>query len=550
MGSYSIQIHNTTVQWSESIVQKKLDDLAKVKDTRTCWLKSDLELSQSIWGDHVLWTALVKNSLWSREWLYGINLDTSRSILVQLNNQIDQDKPLKKICIQAINTFNSIAPNHAIAIIPEITPLSMLQVKAINSIPSKTTKALMTHFDSCWNYSSKKFERVHFNESLCIEQLNKHNAQFKPNYNPEIEFGYIEKKDLPGKSKVFVRADLHGDLKSLIENIKTLQAEGLVDENYRCLPAVHLIFLGDYADRGKNTMQVLELLTSLRMENPNQVTLLRGNHENTDINQSYAGNDPHFKEFLKKDANLGLLEQVYSTMPLSVYICQNGSSGAREYIQFTHGAFEFHVDSSEFLNSEMAMAQYTISKKRELSTRILNIKMVPNKNYQKLIDGEKDKKLRMQYKQQHAAQRIRKLFEEERDSIQDPDITRYNWGDISSHPTESYLGSPGFRTWKISVADVKHYLRLSSYPNKVKMLFRGHEHLKQHHFVNKKIVVSTMPVGMESNYGSQFKNQLDTAYILTTDPRVRNWTKVAYLREPGKATKEVTQEYQIRSGEI
>src|SRR5262249_30166070 len=124
------------------------------------------------------------------------------------------------------------------------------------------------------------------------KHLKAHNEKFKSTYNQEKEFGFIEKRDLAKESKIFVRADLHGDLKSLFENIQTLQKQGLLDEHYRCKPNVQLVLLGDYEDRGTNTMQVLELLTTLRMENPTQVTLIRGNHESLDINVGYAGNDP------------------------------------------------------------------------------------------------------------------------------------------------------------------------------------------------------------------------------------------------------------------
>jgi len=56
-------------------------------------------------------------------------------------------------------------------------------------------------------------------------------------------------------------------LDDIIEQIKPYQTKS------------HLIFLGDYVDRGKKHLETLDKLWALKLDLPDQVTLLRGNHD-------------------------------------------------------------------------------------------------------------------------------------------------------------------------------------------------------------------------------------------------------------------------------
>jgi len=87
----------------------------------------------------------------------------------------------------------------------------------------------------------------------------------------EIESGLVY---LPSQGKVIVVGDLHGDLQSLIF---ILEDSGFM----RSSPPAreYMIFLGDYGDRGDESVEVYYLILSLKSIFKEKVILLRGNHE-------------------------------------------------------------------------------------------------------------------------------------------------------------------------------------------------------------------------------------------------------------------------------
>ena len=78
-----------------------------------------------------------------------------------------------------------------------------------------------------------------------------------------------------GNTPFYVIGDIHGDLKSLLIELSKYQE--VLKESPQC----HLIFLGDYIDRGEESMKCLEIVMSLLLLAPSQIHVLRGNHEDS-----------------------------------------------------------------------------------------------------------------------------------------------------------------------------------------------------------------------------------------------------------------------------
>jgi hypothetical protein len=373
----------------------------------------------------------------------------------------------------------------------------------------------MNQFTKAWDeniqnfsFSENSFDLEYFTNLLSIhaEKFKKDDVDYKQH------FGFIEKFDLPSIQKIYIRADLHGDLKSLIENIKVLKSQQLLDANYKCCPNVHLVFLGDYCDRGDYGTQILEILIRLREENPENVHLIRGNHEYIDINSDYGKSDTCLKQIISDEKAKKALESFYETLPLTTYFSINKKK--REYIQCTHGLFEPTTDPDPLLDKKETKGYLPVPKTRKLSERIQKIP----KNNKTMLSL--------------AAKRINEIVLNSKSL--ESDMTVYNWGDISEDNSE--LNSLGDREYALNAQDIQYYLTLSSEQHRVMMLFRGHEHNLRHLVIkedkSEKILVTTLPVGTEI---IQYENKSDHSYILTLTSKISKSKKQIINRERSRS---------------
>jgi protein phosphatase len=95
--------------------------------------------------------------------------------------------------------------------------------------------------------------------------------------------------NLKSKGEAIVVGDLHGDLESLF---KILKATKFIEKTRRG-EECHLIFLGDYGDRGIYSPEVYYVVLKLKRAFPENVVLMRGNHEGPDDLLAYPHDLPN-----------------------------------------------------------------------------------------------------------------------------------------------------------------------------------------------------------------------------------------------------------------
>ncbi len=112
------------------------------------------------------------------------------------------------------------------------------------------------------------------------------------------------------KSSITVIGDLHGDLFSLNKILDRIETE-------------FIIFLGDYADRGPFPIEVYERIFELKIEYPDKVFLLRGNHEAPDLISFYPHDFPWYlkEKYGEKWREIyNSLVDLYNKLPIAIII--------------------------------------------------------------------------------------------------------------------------------------------------------------------------------------------------------------------------------------
>lgn len=124
-------------------------------------------------------------------------------------------------------------------------------------------------------------------------------------------------------SPVVVVGDLHGQF---VDLLALLQIEGPPGK-------AAYVFLGDYVDRGENSLELILLLLCYKIQYPGLVVLIRGNHEQSSINKVYGFYEECHGKY-KKASVWNAINEVFSYFNVGCvidrrYFCVHGGISPR-----------------------------------------------------------------------------------------------------------------------------------------------------------------------------------------------------------------------------
>jgi len=131
------------------------------------------------------------------------------------------------------------------------------------------------------------------------------------------------------KEQWAIFGDLHGQYNEMIQILKRFTKDWLMRHEEGL--DMKYLFLGDYVDRGNHSLEVIMSLLIWKINAPDQVFLLRGNHECSTVNQRYGFQSECVRFFGLFDGMKvwNKINEVFNYFPLAAivkdkYFCVHG----------------------------------------------------------------------------------------------------------------------------------------------------------------------------------------------------------------------------------
>ena len=159
------------------------------------------------------------------------------------------------------------------------------------------------------------------------------------------------------RSPIVVVGDIHGYFADLQ---KVLELGGHPSKT-------KYLFLGDYVDRGENSVEVITLLLALKVRYPENINLLRGNHESKEITCRYGFSS----ECIRKEMeNFWLVVcEIFKLLPLAATI--QGNNGKKAFA--VHGGITKSLPKIDYIDYINRKVEINPNDKSEDSIKLIGL---------------------------------------------------------------------------------------------------------------------------------------------------------------------------------
>ena len=208
--------------------------------------------------------------------------------------------------------------------------LSLNKINFINDIHSKHIKKIEKEIEESTDRISYLIEKLI--ESRKGEFCSKVKLSEREVFTViEKSFPIIQNEPsmLELEPPLYICGDIHGQFYDLLRVFDILKYP----------PESKFLFLGDYVDRGKKSLECILLLLCLKIKYPSRIYLLRGNHESAEINRTYG-----FYDECKRKVSVKIYKKfcdLFNILPFTALV--------GEKILCMHGGLAYELEDIEQL---------------------------------------------------------------------------------------------------------------------------------------------------------------------------------------------------------
>ena len=160
----------------------------------------------------------------------------------------------------------------------------------------------------------------------------------------------VKQEGMPLQIVVYM-GDLHGSVHALLRNLLVMLQRGWLKSDFSLADNVHLVFTGDFTDRGLYGIECIYTLLRLKNATPGRVYLVRGNHEDAPQTAAYGfKKEIEIKYPSQSVSLLSTCNAFFETLPSAYFLGMYDEIRRQAlFVVACHGSFSPHFNAQPLL---------------------------------------------------------------------------------------------------------------------------------------------------------------------------------------------------------